>query len=209
MKKYAFSIAALTVALLVPLTALAQPGGGAMQPLMKSQILIAVNRAELSIEQLQSLQGIVQSTVDAQAAIAQAQATLQTFLINWTGSQEDFEVALEAERQKVQDAVAALHTLKVQNTETIKDSLTASQFDALERVLRGVMGSEQNNAPAGRGGPGGGNGPNNNDNRGPDGNNRGPNGPDRGRINQRGAGGFGGNLEVLLEVLTEKIEAIG
>lgn len=210
MKKFAFSLTAMALGLLIPLSALAQPTANeAVQTQAKNQILIAVNRAELSLEQLQTLQTIVQGTIDGQAAVGQAQAVLQEFLINWTGSEEDFEVALEAERLKVQEAVDALHALKVQNSKTIKDLLSASQFDALGRALGGVMGSERDNAPAGRGGPGGDNAPNNNDNRRPDGNNRGPdgspNGPGQGPQNQRG---FGGNLELLLEVLSEKIAAI-
>jgi len=213
MKKFAFSLTALAIALLIPLTTLAQPTGNEIgQTQAKTQILIAVNRAELSLEQLQTLQGIVQGTIDAQTTVGQAQDALQEFLINWTGTEADFEVALEAEQQKVQEAFAALRALKVQNSETIKDSLTASQFDALERALGGVMGSEQDNAPAGRGGPSGDNAPNN-DNQRPNGNNRGPdggpNGSDRGRDDQRRAGGPGGNLELLLEALTEKIAAIG
>lgn len=202
MKRLAFSFTALTIALLIPLTALAQPAGNDFgRSQAKTQILIAVNRADLSLEQLQTLQGIVQSTIDAQAAVGQAQEALQAFLINWTGTEGDFEAALEIEQQKVKEAFDALHALKIQNTETIKDLLTVSQFDALGRALGGVMARARDNAPAGRGGPGG-NAPDGN--QGPEDNNRG-NGPDRGP-QRRGAPG--GNLELLLEVLTEKIAAI-
>lgn len=196
MKKFSFATGLVaTLAVLISATAMAQPGGGPGAVLAKNQVLIAINRAELSLEQLQTLQAIVQATADAQAEVASAGQALQTFLVNFSGTQEAFDAAFEVEQQKVQAAVEALHALKVQNASTIKDMLTASQFEAMEHALAGVMASERDgNGPDGRGGP----------------NPRGDNAP--GRDGPGGPGGprdnFGGNLNVLLEALTEKIAAL-
>jgi len=210
MKKIVLGLTALTLALIVPLTVLAQQGAnGPGQNRIKTETLIAVNRAGLSLEQLQMLQGLVQGTLDARSGITDAQTALQTFLVNWSGTQADFDAALKIEQQKVKDAADALHSLMSQNVKTVKDSLTASQFDALERSLRGVLGHD--NAPNVRDGrPGGQVGPDNNrgPNNGPQnqqGNNAPPSKPG---LNRHGPAGQGNTLNVLLDVLNAKIDAI-
>jgi len=209
MKKRILSLTALTVALIVPLAALAQQGDtGPGQGQIKTTALIAINRAGLSLEQLQTLQGVVQGTLDARSAINDAQTALQDFLINWNGTQADFDAALKVEQQKVKDAADAFHSLATQNTKTVKDSLTASQFDALERSLRSVLAHD--NAPRSRGGrPGGQFGPGNN--RGPNNglqNEQGPNAsPAKQGLNRRGPARQANALNVLLDVLNAKIDA--
>jgi len=210
MKKLVLSLTALTLSLIIPLTVLAQQGAkGPGQNRIKTEALIAVNRAGLSLEQLQMLQDLVQGTIDARSGVTDAQAALQDFLINWNGTQADFDAALKVEQQKVKDAADALHGLLSQNVKTVKDSLTASQFDALERSLRGVLGHDsaphaRNGRPGGQVGPGNNQGPNN----GPQ-SQQGNNAPPSKRgLNRRGPAGQGNPLNVLLDVLNAKIDAI-
>ena len=196
MRKYTASLAMAALAMVVALSqmASAQPGNpgpaGAAAGVGKAQILTSINRAELTVEQLQALQLLTQATIDAHAAVAQAQAEFEAFLVGWTGSASEFETALQAEQQKVQASVEALQAVKQANTQTIKDMLTASQFEALERALMPIMGQP---APDGANGParaGGDRGP------GRDG------GPRIGNPAESNA------LGVLLEALNEKIAAL-
>jgi len=207
-----FSVATLAFVMIFSTVVLAQPGQGGNE----NQILVSINRAELSLEQLQMLQGLTESTIAAQAEVTAAQEALNQFLVDFSGTSEEFDVALEAEQAKVQAAREAVLTLRVANADIIKDNLTASQFEALERTLSDLMAEAP--TPRGQGGPDGDNanadgndGPNN----GPGNNNQGPqgqqggnnNGPDRdGPGNNRGGGG--NNLDTLLEALNEKIAAL-
>lgn len=203
-----FAFATLAFVMVFSTVALAQPGPGGNE----NQILVSINRAELSLQQLQMLQGITQSTIDAQAVVTAAQEALNQFLVDFSGTAEEFDAALEAEQAKVQAAREALLAVKVANADTIKDNLTANQFEILERSLSDLMAE----APRGQGtgnpnADGDGDGPNNQQgNQGPQGqggNNNGPDRDGRGGPNNRGGGG-GNNLDTLLEVLTEKIAAL-
>lgn len=205
-----FAFAALAFVMVFSTTAFAQPGLGGNE----NQILVSINRAELSLEQLQMLQGITQATIDAQAVVTAAQEALNQFLVDFSGTAEEFDAALEAEQAKVQTAREALLAVKIANADTIKDNLTANQFEILERALSDLMAE----TPRGQGGPDGdntnadgdGNGPNNQQgNQGPQGQGGNNNGPDRdGRDGRNNRGGGGNNLDTLLEVLTEKIAAL-
>lgn len=207
-----FSLIAFSLVVMFASIALSQPGAngptaaGVGQEAAKSRILVAVNRAELSLEQLQTLQGIVQATVDGKDAVRAAQQELQEFLVAWTGTSEAFEVAFEAEQQKVKAAAEAFKTLKAGNSKTIKDMLSASQFEVLEPVLISLTGRSNPNPRAQ--GQGADDDRPQIGNRGPDNDHR-PQGR-QGTPHLRGfGGGRSGNLDVLNEVLTEKIAALG
>ncbi len=202
-----FSVTVLAFVMVFSTVALAQPGPGGNE----NQILVSINRAELSLEQLQLIQGITESTIAAQAEVTAAQEALNQFLVDFSGTSEEFDAALEAEQAKVQTAREAVFTLKVANADIIKDNLTASQFEVLERTLSDLMAeapAPRAQAPDGDNADGNG-GPNNN--QGPQGQQGGNNnGPDRdgrdGPGNNRGGGG--NNLDTLLEALNEKIAAL-
>lgn len=145
MKRFTIPFSLLVLGLVIGITPIASsqtsenlshPG----QDLTKIQILIAINRAELSLEQLQALQAIVQATIDMRDTIVTALEDFQEFLTNWTGSADEFEAALEQKQQELRDLMDALHALWKSNAETIKDMLTASQFEVLRPVLKPVIG---------------------------------------------------------------------
>lgn len=209
MRKYVVSLAMAAAAMTVILAqaASAQPGApgpaGAAAGIGKAQILTSINRAELTVEQLQALAQLTQTTIDAHAAVAQAQAEFETFLVGWAGSAEEFETALQAEQQKVQAAVDALQAVKQANLQTIKDMLTASQFEALERALMPLMGQP---GPDGANGPARGAGDRADEAEGPS--RQGDRGPGRDGGARMGNPGESNALGVLLEALNEKIAAL-
>ena len=123
---------------------LAQPSADSpplRQELSENHILIAFNRADLSLEQLQALQTMVQATIEIRDTLLAAQQAFQDFLLNWTGSAEDFQAALEQEQQKLKDILTTLHELWKSNADAIKDMLSANQFGALAPVLTPIMGA--------------------------------------------------------------------
>jgi len=202
-----FAASTLSLVLLIATAGYAQPGP-ADGDRVQNRMLVAFNRAELSLEQLQSLQGMTEATVTARDELTAAHDALQAFLINWTGSADEFETAFEAERTKVQEAADALYELQAKNAESIKDMLTANQYSALEFALRPLTGpGTRLERPA--------NAPNVDGERGPRGQ-RGPNGDaPQGGPNADGPQGRRGGpgaqlagLDVLLEVINAKIAAL-
>lgn len=158
MNRFTITFGLLVLGLAIGLTpiALGQSGGTPPQPgqdLTKSRILIAINRADLSLEQLQALQAIVQATIEMRDRIVAAVEDFQEFLANWTGSADEFEAAREGERQRLKDLLGDLHALWKSNAETIKGMLTASQFEALRPVIGppppGHRGAETPGRPGG------------------------------------------------------------
>ncbi len=216
MNKTIATIAASTLALLIAIASvgLAQPGaaGAPDGDPIQTRILVAFNRAELSLEQLQSLQGMAETTLVARDEVTAAHDALQDFLVNWTGSADAFETAFEAERAKVQEAADALHGLQAQNADAVKDMLSANQYQALAFALRPLTGpGDRPERPA--------NAPNFDEDapgprgrRAPDGNapQNAPDGP-QGRRGGPGRGGPGAQLaglDTLLEVIDAKIAAL-
>ena len=141
-------ISALLLALLV-----GQPGIGQMQgpmpmemsssPQMNPQmlekeieLLIAINRMGLSVEQLQQLQQIVSELRAPQQMHLQHRQELRDFLLSWQGSPEEFESALQSfQEEKKQE----LQQLKAQQKELIaqlKDVLTYRQGELLRQALQ-------------------------------------------------------------------------
>jgi len=203
------TLSIVSVVALLGLGLIAQPAFGqgmgpdwdARAEIYKTQVLLAINEAGLSVDQLELIRGLAQETLDTRDALQAEHEAFQEFLVGWSGTPEEFEAALEEARQGIADAREALAQQMAENVETLQNSLTAAQYEALERV--GPSG------PLGRGhhdgGPRFGQRPG------------GP-GPDRdGRDAQRGPGAPDGRAErlglfvhpdLLLEVVTAKIEAL-
>jgi hypothetical protein len=211
MKKFITTLSIIALLVTAGVSVYAQGGG---PEAAKSRMLVAFNRAELSVEQLQTLQGLTQATIDAGAVVQAAQTALQDFLSSYAGSADDFDAAFEAEQAKVQAAREAAFAVKVANSDVILDTLTANQFNVLENALSGIMAEErtQDGGPGGRGADndGGDNadGNNNDGDRGPQGQDGNNDQDGRGGPGGRGGPDGGGNLDILLEVIGEKIAAI-
>lgn len=189
---------------LIAQPALSQPGDpdtDTRAEIYKTQVLLAINEAGLSVDQLELIHDLAQETLDVRDALQAEHEAFQEFLVGWSGTPEEFEAALEEARQSIVNAREALAVQMTENVETLQDELTAAQYAALEQVS---PNHPLKRAPRG-GGPG----------IGPKGG--GP-GPERdGRPGQRGPGGPSEHVEqlglfaqpdLLMEVVTAKIEAL-
>ena len=177
------------------------PDSDARAEIYRTQVLIAVNEAGLSVEQLELIHGLAQETLDARDALQAEHEALQAFLVGWSGTPEEFEAAFEEARQGLTDARDALAEQMTENVETLKGELTAAQYEALEQV--GPPGRPGHGPQVG--GPG----------MGPQ--SGGPGAKQGGRFAERGPGGPDEQVErlglffhpdLLMEVVTAKIEAL-
>ena len=174
------------------------PGADARSEIFETQVLIAFNEAGLSVEQLETIQGLAQATLDAREDFQAEHEAFQEFLTNWDGSPDEFEAALEEARQGVAEAREALMAQMQANVDTLQNSLTAAQYEALEQV---GPGHRMGPGPRGEGPRFGRDG--RHGERGPDGPN-GPNGPD-GQVERLG---LFLHPDLLVEIVTAKIEAL-
>lgn len=211
-----FTMIAMMTVLLLPQTGVAQDetttdrqSARTMQ--MENRLLIAINSAGLSLEQLQTIHAGIAPIQAAKADAEAAQEAMHDFLVNWTGDAEAFE-EIQATAQ------AAFENVRTQMEafqETIGDTLTANQAEAFRAALGSQRGfgnrdgatQQQRQGERGPrfGGPG-------NDEQGgrPGFQGRGPGG-----FGQRGPGARGpqgpgmlGAIDVLDAVLSAKIEAL-
>jgi type I site-specific restriction endonuclease len=105
------------------------------QETFKTRFLIAINKAELSLEQLQILQDLVKDTVAVRDELKQEYEDLNEFLINWSGESEAFDEALESEMMGINEAREALEVQLKEGMETIKETLSAAQFEIFKQTL--------------------------------------------------------------------------
>jgi hypothetical protein len=229
-------LTALLVAFSMPIIGISQPTGvpqageNGRQAQSETQLLIAINRAGLSLEQMQTIRAALQPLLDGQAQAETLQAELQDFLISWNGSAEDFDAAFEAARQPLTDLRTTMQENAQAFQDTVANTLTVAQGQILRQLVSQRGGPDRDAGPQqdgqGRGGPGAEDADGNRDGRfgqQRQGNNDGPgndraNGPQmrRGQGGPQGRGGPGrggpGNgfaqLQVLANVLDVKIEAL-
>ncbi|GEM_PF-1150237 len=106
-------------------------------------LLRAINLAGLSIDQLQRIQALVSDLRTTYIAQVEAQLELKDFLLQWQGSRDDFEKALEPFERKIQEAHQAVIEKGEAAIEQLKDMLSYRQgellFEALKEVAVGKM----------------------------------------------------------------------
>jgi len=116
-----------------------------MNPQMLEQeieLLIAIDRMGLSVEQLQQLQQIISGLQAPQQVHRKHREELQQFLLSWQGPPEQFEQALQNFKQERRQQ---LEQLKTQNRDLIhqlKDVLTYRQGELLYQALRKLSASK-------------------------------------------------------------------
>lgn len=108
---------------------------GLNQETFKTKLLIAINKAGLSLEQLKVMQGLVKETIEVRDDLRKKHQELNEFLINWDGEPEVFEEALEAEIVGLKEAREALQTQLKEDIKTIKNTLTVAQYETLRNVM--------------------------------------------------------------------------
>jgi len=208
---------ALITVLMLPITGVAQEDGpsdrqAARTMQMENRLLIAINSSGLSLEQLQTLQAAIGPVQAARAEAEVAQQSINEFLVNFSGTAEEFETAFEAVRTEAQAAFENVRTQMEAYQQTFGDTLTANQAQAFREALapqRGDRDGGPQQQQQGERGPRLGGPANDGDNDGQQ-NQRGPQ-RGRGGPGQRGPGGpqgMFGSLDVLESVLNAKIEAL-
>ena len=103
-------------------------------------VLKALNRIELSKEQLEELLAIVSELKAAHMEMRQTQMELREFLLDWQGSREDFEKALAPMEEKTQAAHRAFQEKLRSSVEQMKDLLSFRQGEMLIDALAQLVG---------------------------------------------------------------------
>ncbi len=125
-------------------------GSGQMGPMMEAKspeelhreitVLKALNRMELSKEQLEELLAIVSELKAAHQEMMKPAMELREFLLDWQGSREDFEKALAPMEEKAQAAHRAFQEKLKASVERIKDLLSFRQGEILMDALVDLAG---------------------------------------------------------------------
>jgi len=103
-------------------------------------VLKALNRMELSKEQLEELLAIVSELKAAHMEMMQPAMELREFLLGWQGSREEFEKALAPLEEKAQAAHRAFQEKLKASVEQIKDLLSFRQGEMLMDALAQLAG---------------------------------------------------------------------
>ncbi|HEY5595751.1 MAG TPA: hypothetical protein VIL47_00615 [Candidatus Bipolaricaulota bacterium] len=104
------------------------------------QLLAAINRAGLSLEQMETIQSALQTLLAGRDAVVSAQQTLKDFLIRWNGAPAQFDAAYAQAQEQVSQAVQALKDQGQAALDAVKNTLTVSQGEILMESL-GLAGA--------------------------------------------------------------------
>ena len=131
------------------------PPASSEGPTLQAQnhLLKAINRADLSAAQLQSLQGVLGELQAADEALDQSRQELHRFLVNWQGDPAEFDVALQAHEGRLSDAHQAHHEAHLAALEDVKGIFTIRQGEVLMQGLG--SSSTRGDRPTMRGSGGG------------------------------------------------------
>lgn len=99
------------------------------------QLLAAINRAGLSLEQMETIQSALQSVLAARDELVAVQQSVKDFLISWNGAGADFDADYAQARAPLDQAVQALKDQAQAALEVVKNTLTVSQGQILKSSL--------------------------------------------------------------------------
>jgi hypothetical protein len=146
----ALGVAALLIALL-----LGQVGSGQMGPMGQPQaqaqmspeqlqheiqLLMAINRMGLTVEQLGELKNIIAELKTIRHEPMVQQRGLREFLLSWQGSPEEFEGALRAFQEQAEQARQQLRQRHRDAIEQLKETLSYRQGELLMGALKRLDG---------------------------------------------------------------------
>ena len=103
-------------------------------------LLIAVNRMELTQEQMVEIHSILEALLDGRETQGDALADLQEEMIAFQGTAEELDAILEAHRAEAMEAAGAQHEAFAEAIDQIKGILTLKQGEALSGVLGRLLG---------------------------------------------------------------------
>ena len=124
----------------IPASTQVVSGDEAVEETANLPMLIAVNRMELTQEQMVQIHSILKGLLDGRELQEDARATLQDEMIAFQGTAEELDAILEAHRADGMEAAAAQREAFADAIDQIKGILTLKQGEALSGALGGLLG---------------------------------------------------------------------
>jgi len=141
---------AVLIGLLVALPLSAQMAGGMRQdkplgqPAEDIQLLILIDRMNLSVDQMQALHDALKSVVDQASGLKDLAASFRQDLINFQGDEDMLDALVQGYRTKLRDAMEGIREQAQEALDSLKDTLTIRQGELLRAALmpeaQGMMG---------------------------------------------------------------------
>jgi len=104
------------------------------------QLLVLVNRMELTAEQMEEIHGILAGLLAERDANELRRAEFEQEMIAFQGTAEELDEILETFRSEMQERTESAQTLRQEAIEQIKEILTAKQGELLDQVFPGFLG---------------------------------------------------------------------
>ena len=144
-------VALVALVAAIPASTQVVSGGEAVEETANLPMLIAVNRMELTQDQMVQIHSILQGLLDGSETQGEALADLQDEMIAFQGTAEELDAILEAHRAQAMENAEAQHEAFTDAIDQIKGILTLKQGEALSGALGGLLGGTTGTAIEGRG----------------------------------------------------------
>lgn len=105
-------------------------------------MLIAVNRMELTRDQMEQIHAILQGLLEGRETREDAFATLQDEMIAFQGTADELDAILEAHRTEALETAEAQREAFAEAIDQIKEILTLKQGETLYGALGGLLGGQ-------------------------------------------------------------------
>lgn len=103
-------------------------------------MLIAVNRLELTVEQMEEIHGLLTGLLETKGEREASIAAFEQEMIAFQGTAEELDVLLEERRAEAETLAEGQREAMVDAIDQIKGILTIKQGEALQGVLGGLLG---------------------------------------------------------------------
>ena len=141
---------AVLIGLLVALPLSAQMAGGVRQdkplgqPAEEIQLLILIDRMNLTTDQMQTLHDALKGVTDEASGLKDLYSSFRQDLIGFHGDEAQLDALIEGYRSKLHDAMEKIREQMKTAFDSLKDSLTIEQGELLRAALmpraQGMMG---------------------------------------------------------------------
>jgi hypothetical protein len=104
------------------------------------QMVLLVNRLELSRQQMETLHSAILGLVEKSNVLGGKRSAFEQEMIAFSGTAEELDVRLAAYRQEMKTARDALHQDQIAAIDTVKDTLSMKQGEILTAAYPGITG---------------------------------------------------------------------
>ena len=112
------------------------------------QLLVLVNRIELTSEQMEEIHDILAGVLEERETHEIRAAELEEQMIAFDGTAEDLDEILEAFRLESQELAEGTHERTADSIDLIKEILSLKQGEILAEAMPGLLGGEGNRSAA-------------------------------------------------------------